>query len=291
MVQGHSRVHSQKIDRKQQQRQAISHTQQLRSSLEIEDFTDAVEEADEAPAVTDIVEEENRGTNDLAFRDDSAPESDFSWQERAQDIRHFIMPTPPRAQWRVILDEQGRVSVRRIGGDERVTVASIRREVVLKFAAEFQLPYLKTEDIDELLPFSAQDLEEKIKAECKTPDVVTAYKGRKSRVTSDLRDQYFYSPRGILHAVRFLVQEDICGVALSCVYHALAEITDKEKREYGHQSLLTDEEIAAELCRRFKKDKFTARQVARWREKENDWSSMRIYLPNRDGRSKVYGKS
>jgi hypothetical protein len=291
MVQGQSHIKSQKIAHKLQQPHAISHTQQLRASLEIEDLSDAVEEAPDAPAVTDITTEEERGPNDLSFRDNSEPESDFSWQERVQDIRHFIMPTPPRAQWRVMLDDFGNITVCRVGGDEKITEASTRREVILKFAAEFQKSYLENEEIDKLIPFSAQDLEQKIIEKCQIPDVIKAYKGRKSRVTSDLRDQYFYAPRGTLHALRFLVQEDVCGVALSCVYHALAEITDKEKREYGHQSLLKDEEIAAELCRRFKKEMFTAKQVARWREKENEWSSMRIYLPNRDGRSKVYGKS
>ena len=290
-MQGHDHVKSQKIALKQQPWQKISHTLQLRSSMEVEDFNDSAEEADEAPTVTDIAAEENRDPNDLAFRDDSAPESDFSWQAQEQDIRPFIMPTPPRAQWRVVLDEQGRVSVRRIGDDERITEASIRREVVLKYAAKVQLHYLKTEEIDNLTPLSAKSLEEIIRDSCKIPEVVTAYKGRKSRVTSDFRGQYFYSPRGTLHAVRFLVQEDVCGVALSRLYHALAEITGKEQREFGHHSLLTDEEIAAELCLRFNTDGFTAKQVARWRDIENNWSSMRIYLPNRDGRRRVYGKS
>ena len=288
-VHGHSQLQSPSHKHQQRQAQAITHTQQLRDDLEVRDFDTEIEDSDDVRPLSDDASEESRDPNDLSFRDDSELVPDFSWLRRSPDISRHILPVLPKAQWRLCLKGTA-ISVHRVGRGA-TSKATQRREVILKVAGKIQRKYLETGDIDNLQVLEPKTLKEYILSDSSAQDVVATYKDDKSSVTADAKHQYFYALSGAVHAVRFLMQDNICEVAISRVYHALAVIMKNERRDYGKNTLLTDEKIAEKLNDLLGVGGFSATLVRRWRERETNWSFMRIYLPNSVHRGKAYGKS
>lgn len=278
-----------KQSQKHKQNHAIFHTEQLRNALAEDDFNEELKESDEVLPLADSPVEESRDPNDAIFRDDTVLEPDFSWQATERNIQEFFLPIQPRAQWNVSISPAGLLSVRHVNG-QTTTSASKRRMAILKAAADVQRSYLITQDIEQLEVLSPADLGDMFIASKPASEILTDDAAERFGVTYDIKGQYFYSPSGVLHAVRFLLQEGVCGIARSRVYHALSEICKIEKQEQGNLPLMTDERIAAELNRRFDVDTFSAKVVSRWRVKKCAWSSKLIYFPSRDEREKVYGK-
>jgi hypothetical protein len=254
-----------------------------------------VDEDEEEPTENDLLLEEGGDPNDI-FENDDGPERDFSWETPPEGLTEWLLARPPQAQWRVIARAYGTFHVEHLGkagwihGPAESPVVR-RRLAVLTQAVLRQRQYILTGDIDTLVVLSADELWSP-SPDGGTPELVDEYQNGLADVAGDIRGQYFYDCMGHLHAIRFLLQDDVCGFALARVYHALAMITDEERR--SRTSMLSDSQVAEELNRRLGGNVFDAPRVARWRAKkrearERDWSVKRLHLPKRQEREESNG--
>jgi len=259
----------------------IERTRQSRESRDESDSAEQTEDMDEqTDKVTEIVEEQ-KDSNDV-YRDGSGAEFDVSHQAKPHIVARCLLPVRPQGQWRVLLkDNDIAVESSGAGVKSTHTPLSDRRKEVLTIAAHWQLEYLKTGNIDALVVLDTSELLARIIATGNNPEVVTGYKQRQFDIASDIKGQFFYAPWGALHAFRFLLQDDICGIAMARVWHAMHAIVADERKDLR---FLTDSEVAEKLNEHFKVSEFNAPRVARWREIDDESSTKRFYFPNRDNR-------
>ena len=259
-------------------------TTMLRDELSQDDSREAQNDEPSDPPEPAERPEEKWEANDH-FRGDSEEEYDVSRSVDPQAVVSCLLSSIPHAQWRVTLKD-GDVSVEPIKSDRRSrdTNLASRRKAVLTLAARAQHNYLKNAEIDNLKILKTKDILKRIIAEWAEPEVVLAYKDRKVDISSDIGGQFFYDPRGGLHAVRFLFQDDVCGFALARVYQALNDIVNTE---CINKIFLTDEEVSERLNKLFESTKFTGKKVARWRETKHEWSVKRLFLPKREDREQA----
>lgn len=264
---------------------AVAHSIEQRSKRDVADLEPELEEQDDNTQAPTPSDDEGGPDYSDVFREDASPEYDLQSPDQRLNIRDFILPSLPRAQWRVSLTGSVQIEVHTVGQNPD-NAANRRRRKVLSIAARHQRRYLETTALADLKVLATRDVTEQIKHTCTDDEVREAYSRRDADVAGDIAGQYFYAPSGRLHAVSFLLQGDVCGVAISRVYDALSEMTLEERRT---GQVLLDKDVASMLSSRFAGSTFTARIVARWRESEEDWSSMRLFFPNKESRAKLYG--
>ena len=254
----------------------IARTQALRGDRNIFDLDELLEAEEPDPQETTEITEDNRESSDC-YRDDSEKEFDIPYLGSSRVVARCLLPVRPQAQWRVRLHDTG-ITVEPIGAANKpLTPDQTRRKAVLTIATGCQSKFLETGKTDDLQVLEPSTLLHKILTTCDDQDVVAAYKGRKLDIASDIKGQFFYDPRGALHAVRFLMQDDICGVAIARVWHALHDLVEIERRE---KNFRLDREVAKYLNDIFMSSDFYADQVSGWREMKSDSSTKRLYWPN-----------
>jgi len=273
----------------------MAHSQVLRIDRELYDQDEAVDDYEEEPIEQDTLLEEGGDPSDVYHADDG-PECDFSWQTPPENLADWLLASPPRARWRVIAGADGSLAVEYLGTggwvrDPSQPAVVCRRHAVLTEAVRHQRTYLETGDVDTLRVLTPSELWTAVSGDDGPPEVPEEYQRKLVDVASDIRGQFFYNPSGVLHAVRFLFQDDVHGVALARVYQALAMITAEELRS---RVCMKDAEVAEELNRRLRTEAFDAKRVARWREmkrqaRERGSSTKRLYFPRRKKRIEGYG--
>ncbi len=230
-------------------------------------------------------------SNDF-FHGDSTEGYDVRHSVAPQAVAYSLASSVPRAQWRVMIEGDG-VSVAHLdaGYGPRDTERAnrwgglvSRRRIVLTHAAGWQRAYLETGDIDKLRILTTEEVLKMIDARHDERHIASVYEDRQVNIASDIQGQFFYDPRGALHAVGFLLQHGVQGVAHARVYHALNRIVNEESKERG---FLTDPEVAVRLTEGFPGSTFTGKEVSRWRVVKQKWSVKELFLPNREDRKRA----
>ena len=271
-------------ERSSSKARTVARTHELRETRDKSELEDLLAEQDADPLDDNESDEEHQESNDIS-RDDSEAEVDVLRHGPAQVVARCLLPVRLRAHWRVVVTA-GEVGVEPVAADPRTldSEAHARRRAVLTLAARHQIKYLSTGNVEFLQVLSTNDLLSRISAEWPDRSVATVYETRQLDIASDVQSQFFYAPWGSLHAIRFLLQADVCGIAVARVWHALHNLVADEQSALH---FLTDREVAAHLNERFGTDAFEAKTVARWREVDDEASRKRLYFPNREERAAI----
>jgi hypothetical protein len=243
----------------------------------MQDYDEALEPAQ--PPEDAIEVDFNSSDPSDYFEDDTLEEPDFSWQSR-ESLNDYFLLGKLKAQWYVSFSPNSAPVVDKLGAEVPGDCDALRH-LIIHAAAERQAAYLKSGNVHDLLVLTYDDVKRDITAQKVHAAVWQTIANRLDTIGNYVNGQYFYCPRGLLHPVSFLFQEELFGVAYARVYTVLAEVLANETQA-GH--FHKDAEIANILNVRLLGAKATEEGLRRLRERETVW------FPNRTGRRRLYGR-
>jgi len=269
-------------DRLQSQARARRFTHELRLTREEYDFAEELEDVEPDWESAERIAEEDADPNHF-FRGDSQRPIDFTWQSSSPRIEDYLLVRRPKVRWRVELTQEDSIRVVGLCASHRSVTPSdpspfdYRREILTVAALE-QLPYLRSGRIEDLKVLSTGGLVEAGLAHGNDQTIWQNLEQRRTSLGNWLARQFFYDPRGRLHAMSFLLQEDIGGLPYTRVYMALSQLLAEERAE---GVFAPDKDLVCKLKDRLPGLQMTVKDMRRLRE--------RFWFPKKSERRRLYG--